>query len=982
MKSPVQISLHSLMTAVFLCLILGIGGAIAYKSYQTSRQLVMTHTTTMVDLAADRFTLAIERTYHPIGLTLELFSQASPSAAKTPDSPLNWVPIMIRILETEMHVRALLIGHDNGEYFSVGRFQTQSHREALGAPEEASFYVTENHLDEAGKLISQHRFLDAAKQVIAISDPFETPYDPRKRPWYQMALADPQQTILTSPYVYASEPVLGITMARQNENGRQVFAADITLQQAAAELSRQKITPGTQLLLHEPDGLILADSQAPLADFYADADEVSLRHLDDAQSGPLTSLPTESRQLGNEETVFYHDHQPWLALSRVIGRQANQQRGLLVLIPLEELLADALASLKHSVVIAAVALLLALPLTWWISRILSRPIQELAAEARRIQHFDFSKSVAPSSRIREIRRLATALEGMRSTIARFLELITSLSNEQHFEQLLKTVEKETRAVSGARRSLLWILDDKGQQLVRSDRLAETESPHAPPITEAERLDLNADQSNPLINCLSTQKPQISHWAPEDDTLPVQLRAIARKHPGEPLHCLSLPLSNRGGDLVGILTLVFITGEDGEIDIEERASFVEALSGFAAVTIESQHLIRMQKRLLDSFIQLLAGAIDAKSPYTGGHCQRVPELTNLIAQAACDASSGPYASFDLDEKSWEAVRIAGWLHDCGKITSPEYVIDKATKLETLYDRIHEIRMRFEVLKRDAEVNYWRARCAGEDESHCRTRLDEEQQTLDEEFAFVAACNQGGEAMTEEDQTRLHRIAQRRWLRTLDDRLGISWEEAQRKNRSAAATLPVEECLLDNKEEHRIERPENERISADNPWGFQLRPPEFKYDRGELYNLCINRGTLTDEERYMINDHIVQTIIMLERLPFPRHLQSVPELAGGHHEKMDGTGYPRGLTGEDMSPVARMMAIADIFEALTASDRPYKKPKTLSESLAIMARFSRESHIDPSLFRLFLESGVYREYAERHLQPEQIDEVDISEFLASA
>jgi HD-GYP domain-containing protein (c-di-GMP phosphodiesterase class II) len=152
------------------------------------------------------------------------------------------------------------------------------------------------------------------------------------------------------------------------------------------------------------------------------------------------------------------------------------------------------------------------------------------------------------------------------------------------------------------------------------------------------------------------------------------------------------------------------------------------------------------------------------------------------------------------------------------------------------------------------------------------------------------------------------------------------------------------------------------------------PPVKYNRGEIYNLCIGRGTLTEEERYAINDHIVQTIVMLSALPFPRHLRAVPEMAGGHHEKMDGTGYPKRLRREDLSLPARMMAIADIFEALTARDRPYKKGKTLSEALEIMGYMKRDGHIDPDLLDLFVTSGVYRRYAEQFLDPEQIDEVD--------
>ena len=159
------------------------------------------------------------------------------------------------------------------------------------------------------------------------------------------------------------------------------------------------------------------------------------------------------------------------------------------------------------------------------------------------------------------------------------------------------------------------------------------------------------------------------------------------------------------------------------------------------------------------------------------------------------------------------------------------------------------------------------------------------------------------------------------------------------------------------------------------------PPHKYNLGEVYNLSIVRGTLTTEERFKINDHIVQTIVMLENLPFPQHMERVPEIAGGHHEKMDGTGYPKKLKGTEMSVPARIMAIADVFEALTAADRPYKKAKTLSESIHIMAHMVDDQHLDAELFRLFLESGVYRDYAVQYLESDQLDDICLDDYLTA-
>jgi HD-GYP domain-containing protein (c-di-GMP phosphodiesterase class II) len=447
--------------------------------------------------------------------------------------------------------------------------------------------------------------------------------------------------------------------------------------------------------------------------------------------------------------------------------------------------------------------------------------------------------------------------------------------------------------------------------------------------------------------------------------------------------LTVPLKNHEGLVIGVMQLINAKDAQGNVVAFDEAivPLVEALASQAAVSIDNHLLIEAQRRLLDSFIELIAAAIDAKSPYTGGHCQRVPELTKMLTKAACESDHEPFRDFALDDDGWYELHIACWLHDCGKVTTPEYVVDKATKLETIYDRIHEVRMRFEVLKRDAEIAYLKGRLEGGDDASLRAAYHAELAALDGDFAFIAECNVGGEFMAKPQIERLKKIAERTWTRTLSDRIGISYAEKTRREREPEKTLPVTEKLLEDRNDHVIERDAVDIISPDNKWGFKLKMPERKYNLGEVYNLSIGRGTLNDEERYKINDHIMQTIIMLEGLPFPRHLRRVAEYAGGHHEKMDGTGYPRGLKREDMSIPARVMAIADIFEALTAADRPYKPAKKLSESIRIMGFMVKDKHIDPDLFKLFLSSGVYKEYAARFLTPEQIDDVDVAAYLAA-
>lgn len=388
----------------------------------------------------------------------------------------------------------------------------------------------------------------------------------------------------------------------------------------------------------------------------------------------------------------------------------------------------------------------------------------------------------------------------------------------------------------------------------------------------------------------------------------------------------------------------------------------------------------QKDLMDSIIKILAEAIDAKSPYTGGHCERVPELAILLAKVANESNQGELANFNFKtEEEWREFEIAAWLHDCGKIIMPEYIVDKATKLETIYNRIHEIRTRFEVLHRDATIQYYEKLLLNpQNKEKLEIELKQIHEKLISDFEFIATCNIGSEFMKDSSINRLNEISEIKWQRNFDDRLGLSQEELKRV-KNDKPFVPVVEKLLQDKEEHYISRAREIDLEEYEKFAFKMSVPKYERNLGELYNLSIRKGTLTEEERFKINEHIIMTIKMLENIPFTKDLRNVPEYAGSHHETMKGTGYPRKLRKEQLSIPARIMAIADIFEALTAADRPYKKAKTLSESIRIMSFMKKDEHIDPELFELFLTSGVYKEYAKRFLLKEQIDEVDISEYL---
>jgi hypothetical protein len=292
------------------------------------------------------------------------------------------------------------------------------------------------------------------------------------------------------------------------------------------------------------------------------------------------------------------------------------------------------------------------------------------------------------------------------------------------------------------------------------------------------------------------------------------------------------------------------------------------------------------------------------------------------------------------------------------------------------------MRFEVLYRDAEIAYYKAWVkSASNTADLRRHRDERLVQIQDDFAFVAQCNIGGEFMSEDRVKRLKQIASQTWLRHFDDRIGVSQEELERKQRVPKPDLPVLEPLLADKTEHVVHRKDGGNPFGANPYGFNMQVPEHMYNYGEIYNLIIPKGTLTPEERFKINDHIIQTIKMLNSLPLPRNLQRVPDWAGNHHETFCGHGYPRGLVGSGLSLPERIMAVADVFEALTATDRPYKSARSLSKTIQIMSDMCRQGHICPDTFRLLLTSEVYRRYAEIYLDPGLIDEVNAAEILAA-
>ena len=393
--------------------------------------------------------------------------------------------------------------------------------------------------------------------------------------------------------------------------------------------------------------------------------------------------------------------------------------------------------------------------------------------------------------------------------------------------------------------------------------------------------------------------------------------------------LTIPLKDHQDDILGVIQLINVKDSNNNIIpfSEELVTLIRSFASLGAIALTNSSLIKEMEELFSTFAETIAMAIDEKSPHTGGHCKRVPALTLMLADAVNAISKGPLASFSMSDSDRHQLDIAGWLHDCGKIATPDHIMEKATKLETIFDRISFIDAKFEIVSRDLKINYQEqiisAMKNGKpvEVQQLERLLDTELKQVALDRALLQRINVGGEFLGDKELAQIERIAQHYHL-VIND----------------------------------------------------IRTPLLNDD--EVENLSIRRGTLTAGEHDVMKRHMDVTKNILDALPFPKHLSKVSEYALGHHEKLDGTGYPRGLTKEQMSIPARLMAITDIFEALSAVDRPYKKAKPVSECLFILGTMVEKNHLDPDIFAVFIESGVYKNYISEYANPEQLDDVDLN------
>ncbi len=933
--------------ATAICLsILSLSAILMFQGFRGMESSIMAATQVTAQHMSGSVSQSIRSTILPATTTLQLMQFSRLTMAKNLEERLASLPVLATSLESTPLSNAVYVGYDTGEFILLRKFYENYALLDAPAPPGTHYILQSVTIGKDGERIAQLSLYDSSLKLLRQRILDNYTFDPRVRPWYQNAMSSGSISV-TPPYIFFSTGEIGVTISQRSANQRAVIGFDATVSDLSGLLKTLRVTPESEVAIFDeinekvvayPDisRLLIADGKSYHLPTLSALNIPVLEHL---KSSNLSE---------NTLSSFFDGTQNWyIVWSRT--EFDNNPLKILIAIPSDELLVGAWQNVFQQGIIASIIIAVLLVLSWILGRQIVKPLHKLTGQVQSFSKFNFSTQIGVDTKLREVQELADVLSKMATAINGFQRMSLSINRESNLEHLLSVVLQQLLDIVYLRYGGVYLFN-----------------------AATNTLEIAAHEGGEVVETISLPPLPLS-----DD----EIVSHIRKEVGTNEVIVSI-LRNRENDLIGILK---IRCENFEINSLPRSliEFIDRIASSAAVAIETRQLILTQKALLDGMIMLVADAIDTKSQHTGGHCLRVPELALMMMEVIQNSNTPPFNHFRMTHAQAEEFRIAAWLHDCGKITTPEYVVDKATKLETINNRIHEIRTRFEVLHRDATIACLKEIADGTPPDQAQKKCQETHEQLAEEFAFIARCNIGVESMNPEDIARVQQHAQITWQRHFSDRLGLSRDELSRFADMAETRLPVTETLLADKATHII--PWKDRIppvQKDDPrniWGFDMKLPQHMYNCGEIYNLCIRYGTLTEEERFKINDHIVQTIAMLSRLPFPSTLARVPDIAGNHHERMDGNGYPRKLNGSVMSIPEKVMAVADIFEALTAADRPYKEGKTLSQALAILSNMAKNGHVDPDVFNLFLNSGVYLRYAHRYLPPHQIDVTTIESYL---
>ena len=962
------------------------------------------------------------------------------------------IPVMAKVIEQRPYLYAVYVGYSNGDFYELINLNSGSFLRTTVDANANERWLILSIQNKGDKRLQTNQYLDEhfqlSRQIVKPSQ-----YYANVRPWFRQALATPDVTIKTQPYIFHSTQTSGITFAQTIPHSNNVLGVDISLVEMSDYLQKNRPLQQSETFIFDANGKISAQSQpnivapkaikvTPIRLNEAERDFVS-RHrtfrvsnesdwppFDFSYSGEpqgysvdLLKLIAQKTGLEFEfingyswdqfmdlfknnkidivSTVFkspsrvglgdfsipYKELKTVVVTSTTFSPKDNDDfSGRTIAIPQGWSLAEKVKSTYPN------AIILSVPTTIAALQAVSQHRADMAIESEDVAKYFISLygienlsihkglSAMPLQGNQNLHFLSTSEQPLLTELIN--KAINSLTPQEHEMLENKWFNQPKEATIQARIMAGLVPTPAFVSIAKQIRGNQA---------QLSQTNINGQNYTLYVNSVLSEKDGKYYLGVMVPTFIIQTPHLQKVYVSIGITFILLillfPILYHFANAI-VTPISSLSVENGKIRhrafsfvkrVPSRIKELDQLSDSIVSMAKDleQHQVHQQE-LLDSFIQLIAQSIDQKSPYTGGHCARVPELAIMLAERAHKSHLPAFENFSFataDQR--REFEIAAWLHDCGKVTTPEHIIDKGTKLETIYNRIHEVRTRFEVLWRDAKIRYLERLLKQDSELEAQAELQKRQTELTEQFALIAKSNIGTEFMDEQRINAIRAIGKQSWIRHFSDRLGLSPEEEKHLAKIPEKPLPATEYLLDDKEEHILPWVTDPHaiLSAD----MHMNVPKVRANLGEIYNLSIQKGTLTDSDRYRINEHIIATIHMLESLPLPKELSRVPEIAGGHHETLIGTGYPKKLTAKELSIEARILAIADVFEALTASDRPYKKAKTLSQSIDILAKMVKDKHLDADLFKLLLTSGIYQEYATRFLAPEQIDKIDVQKYL---
>ena len=522
-----------------------------------------------------------------------------------------------------------------------------------------------------------------------------------------------------------------------------------------------------------------------------------------------------------------------------------------------------------------------------------------------------------NSVIDEVSNYAERLGGQ---IKKMSDIGRALSGVQDLNTLLEMIVDQARNFTNADAGTLYIVEDNTLrfQIVQNDSLKirmggkSGESIPFPPV-ELKESNVSAFVA---LKGVSVNIPDVYDTDLFDFTGP---KKFDQSTGYRSKSMLVVPLRNHENDVIGVLQLLNATNPITNEVIafsQDYENLSESLASQAAVSITNAKLIANMTELFEAFVKVMATAIDEKSPVTGGHIRRVAELTLTMAEVIHDLDEGHFKDKTFSPDQMYELRIAAYMHDIGKVTSPVEIVEKAKKLQTIFDRIQYVRLRMAYISQKIELEGQEAKIKILQNGSSPEKLNSiEKETLEklieieEILRFINKCNEPGEFLDDEILVRLKEVSEKTYI---DD---------------AGEQQPF--------------------LTAD-----------------ELVNLSIRRGSITEKERQKMQGHAAVTLKMLKQIPFTKKLKNIPDFAGAHHEFLNGKGYPLGLKGDEISFEGRLMAVTDIAEALTASDRPYKKAMPLETVYRILRSMVEGGELDPNLVELFIEKEVYKIYQKKH------------------